>query len=430
MNNLPLKIAFISEHASPLACLGGVDTGGQNVYVAQLAKHLADQGHIIDIYTRREDNRAQTVVEWVPNVRVIHVLAGPSRIIPKEEILTIMPEFARWMQNFISREKLNYDLVHANFFMSGLVAMKLKLKMRIPFVITFHALGHVRRLHQKEKDLFPEERLAIETVLCKEADQIIAECPQDREDLMEFYQADPDKIAIVPCGFSLAEFYPISKNIARKMLQIKPDEKVLLQLGRMVPRKGIDNVIRSIASLSKKSAEKVRLLIVGGDQDNMTESSCPEFKRLSDLATSLRVADKVHFAGKKNREYLKFYYAAADVFITTPWYEPFGITPLEAMACGTPVIGSNVGGIKYSVVNGITGALVPPKDAIALARKIDELMADDSVLSEMGQNALKHVNANFTWKKVAEEIELVYKVALRQTANPFALKNTTRIKAA
>jgi D-inositol-3-phosphate glycosyltransferase len=429
MNNQPKKIAFISEHASPLAHLGGVDTGGQNVYVAQLAKHLADQGHTVDLYTRREDNAIEKVVEWVPNIRVVHIKAGPAKVIPKEELLPFMPEFEQQMQAFINAEKLQYDLIHANFFMSGLIAMNLKEKMGIPFVITFHALGHIRRLHQKEEDKFPAERLVIEMKICKEADRIIAECPQDRDDLIEHYQAAPEKIAIVPCGFSQAEFYPINKQIARKILRINPDEKILLQLGRMVQRKGIDNVIRSVAAL-KKNADNVKVLIVGGNEDNMQDSNCPEYRRLSALAKSLGIEDQVQFAGKKNREHLKFYYAAADVFITTPWYEPFGITPLEAMACGTPVIGSNVGGIKYSVVDGVTGALVPPNDASALAEKVDEIINNESILNKMGQNALKHVNANFTWKKVATQVETVYNTVLRQTAHPFAKKTLTRIEAA
>lgn len=430
MNNHSKKIAFISEHASPLAHLGGVDTGGQNVYVAQLAKHLADQGHTIDIYTRKEDSTIENVVEWMPNIRVVHIQAGPVKSVPKEELLAYMPEFDERMQCLINDEKLHYDLIHANFFMSGLIAMNLKLKMGIPFVVTFHALGHVRRIHQKEKDKFPEERLDIETLICKEADQIIAECPQDREDLIEYYHANPKKIAIVPCGFSQTEFYPVNKNIARKLLRIDPNEKIVLQLGRMVQRKGIDNVIRSVAALKKRNSQNVKVLIVGGNEENMSESLCPEYRRLSDLAASLGIADRVQFVGKKGREHLKFYYAAADLFVTTPWYEPFGITPLEAMACGTPVIGSNVGGIKYSVIDGVTGALIPPDNPRALASKINELVGNELVLNQMGQNGIRHVNENFTWKKVAMDIETVYKAVLRKTAHPFTRKNVTRTEAA
>jgi len=428
MNNPIKKIAFISEHASPLAVLGGVDTGGQNVYVAQLARHLADEGHVIDIYTRREDNTIATVVDWMPNIRVINVLAGPPKVVPKEELLAFMPEFEQQMIAFIDNEKLQYDLIHANFFMSGLVAANLKCKLGVPFVITFHALGHIRRLYQKEEDKFPAERMAIETMICREADRIIAECPQDRDDLTEYYEADPEKISIVPCGFSQAEFHPVKKEIARKILRIEPGEKILLQLGRMVPRKGIDNVIRALAGL--KNTGNVKVLIVGGNREHMEESNCPEYKRLFELAKSFGVAGQVQFAGKKRREHLKLYYAAADIFITTPWYEPFGITPLEAMACGTPVIGSNVGGIKYSIADGVTGALVPPNDHTALAEKVEQLIGDEALLNQMGQNAVKHVNANFTWKKVAKEIAAVYKLVLRQIANPFGGKGIARIEAA
>jgi D-inositol-3-phosphate glycosyltransferase len=423
MNNQPKRIAFISEHASPLADLGGVDTGGQNVYVAQLAKHLAALGHTVDIYTRKESNAIKTVVDWLPQIRVIHVKAGPVSIIAKEEILQYMAEFEDQMHAFIKSEKLHYDLIHANFFMSGLVGLGLKKAFDIPLVMTFHALGQVRRIHQQEEDKFPIERLAIENLICEEADQIIAECPQDRDDLIVHYKADPAKIVIVPCGFSKAEFYPINKVLARKMLGLDPTEKVILQLGRMVPRKGIDNVIRSLAELKNKTSDKVNLLVVGGDKEDMKESVCPEYNRLLNLTQSLGVADAVTFTGKKTRENLKFYYAAADVFITTPWYEPFGITPLEAMACGTPVIGANVGGIKYSVIDGVTGALVPPNDPAALADKLGEIIYDERLLAAYRQNAVIHVNSNFTWKKVALQMNTAYNSVIGAPSTRFMRNN-------
>lgn len=417
MNEQAKRIAFISEHASPLAHLGGVDTGGQNVYVAQLAKHLADEGHTVDIYTRRESADIDTVVEWLPNIRVVHIQAGPASILPKEELLPYMNEFEQRMEAFIIGQKLRYHLVHANFFMSGLVAHGIKKLLGIPFAITFHALGHIRRIHQKEEDKFPVERLKIEEMICREADHIIAECPQDRDDLIDHYHADPQKITVVPCGFSHAEFYPINKNVARKVLRIAPGEKILLQLGRMVPRKGIDNVIRSLAQLKQRGAENIKLLIVGGSKEDMKTSACPEYRRLLTLAQELNVADQVSFVGRRTRDNLKFYYAAADVFITTPWYEPFGITPLEAMACGTPVIGANVGGIKYSVIDGVTGALVPPNDPLALATKVEEVITDDDKLRWYQQNALKHVNANFTWKRVAAQMEQVYNIVSKNNTD-------------
>jgi D-inositol-3-phosphate glycosyltransferase len=405
MSKHKTRIAMISEHASPLASLGSVDTGGQNVYVAQLAKYLASQGYVVDVYTRRDDIEIDEIVNWIPGVRVIHINAGPKANIIKEEMLQYMPEFKSNMLQFIISRHLHYALVHANFFMSALVAMGIKEELDIPFVVTFHALGHVRRLHQAGNDKFPVERLTIEKAAVDEAAGIIAECPQDRDDLIEYYGADEQKITIIPCGFSDAEFYPIKKEVARRLTRLPQHDHILLQLGRMVPRKGIDNVIKALAYLPE-SAKHYRLVIVGGEKEL---EKCDEYKRLMEIAMKYGVEQMVKFIGPRDRDLLKYYYAAADVFITTPWYEPFGITPLEAMACGTPVIGSNVGGVKYSVADNITGALVPPNDPQALAQKLFELINDQNKLQQMGQNAIEHVNTNFTWKKVAEQVGALYR---------------------
>jgi D-inositol-3-phosphate glycosyltransferase len=408
MKYQPKRIAFISEHASPMANLGGVDTGGQNVYVAQLAIHLAAQGYLVDVFTRRENAGIAEVVNWAPGVRVIHVTAGPAEIIIKEDILQYMDDFKDNMVAFIINQQLHYALVHANFFMSAQVAMGVKKELDIPFVVTFHALGHVRRIHQAEKDKFPEERLTIEEQAVKQADYIIAECPQDKDDLINYYSAPKNKITIIPCGFSSTEFYPMDKAVARKIAGLPLKEHIILQLGRMVPRKGVDNVIRALGKL-KGTNKPVRLVIVGGECEELIEDTCPEYARLMNIAREYNIEASVTFAGRKNRDQLKFYYNAADVFITTPWYEPFGITPLEAMACGTPVIGSNVGGIKYSVAEGETGLLVPAEDPEALAEKIAQLVNNEDELKRMSRNSIKRVNTYFTWARVAQQVEALYK---------------------
>jgi len=402
------KIAFISEHASPLASLGGVDSGGQNVYVAELAKHLASAGHPVDIYTRWDDPKLPKVIDWENNIRVIHVKAGPVTLLPKEELLQYMPDFKEDMIDFITTEKINYNLIHANFFMSGLVAMWLKEALNIPFVITFHALGYVRQIYQGKSDHFPPERIKIEREIVQNADAVIAECPQDKSDLIEYYNTPVDKITIIPCGFSLKEFYPISTDIARALVGLHGEEKILLQLGRMVPRKGVDNVVRSLGRL-KNSGVPYRLVIVGGETDDPNPMACPEIARLQKIARAEGVEDKVTFVGRKNREMLKYYYNAADIFISTPWYEPFGITPLESMACGTPVIGANVGGIKYSVVDGETGFLVPPNDPDALAEKVNLLISNPDLQQQMKKAAIQRVKENFTWQKVAVLVADLYK---------------------
>ena len=422
-------IAFISEHASPLATLGGVDTGGQNVYVAQVAKYLVRKGYMVDVFTRWEDTKTPPVIDWLPGVRVIHIKAGPVEIISKENILGYMPEFTQNMLEFIKTTGADYGLIHAHFFMSGLVAANLKAALNIPFAITFHALGHVRRIHQGNSDLFPAERLQIEEDIVQQADYIIAECPQDRDDLINHYSAPSYKIVIIPCGFSHQEFYPIDKQLARKTLKLDADKHIILQLGRMVPRKGVDNVIKSLKYINDKSA--IQLVIVGGENEIPNPTQSPELSRLQIIAAEHGVETSIKFVGRKSREQLKFYYAAADIFISTPWYEPFGITPLEAMACGTPVIGSNVGGIKYTVVDGETGALIPPENPVALAAKIEELIGNPSYLSQLGQNALRRVNNYFTWLHVAEKLSTLYVKMMVKKQRATGQENTeTKIIAA
>ncbi len=401
------KIAFISEHASPLATLGGVDSGGQNVYVAELPKQLVKLGYNVDVYTRKENDAIDEIINWLPGIRVIHVKAGPEKHVPKEELLSMMDEFAQNMLSFIRRSHLNYELVHANFFMSALVASKVKKELGIPYVVTFHALGLVRKKHQKDMDKFPPERIEIERRIINEADHVIAECPQDKEDMIQLYSARPGKISIVPCGFSAKEFYPVDKTCARRILNFSKDEKIILQLGRMVPRKGVDNVIKALGELKRKN-QSMRLVVVGGEDDRPDPLLCPEIARLQKIAMEEGVASSVVFTGRKQRDVLKFYYAAADLFITTPWYEPFGITPLEAMACGTVVIGSNVGGIKFTVEDGVTGFLVPPHDPSALAQKIETLIGDEKLLATMHHNSLKRVNKYFTWRGVAASCHQLY----------------------
>ncbi|MCJ0743405.1 glycosyltransferase [Pedobacter montanisoli] len=422
------KIAFISEHASPLASLGGTDSGGQNVYVAELAKQLAQKGYDIDIFTRREDAETEQIIRLCKDVRVILVDAGPAEIIPKEDIFPYMPQFRAQMESFIEQEGIQYQLIHANFWMSGLVAMELKQRMEIPFVITFHALGYIRKIFQKENDRFPDERVDIEKEIIKHADAIIAECPQDKEDLIKLYGAEESKVPIIACGFNPADFYPIHKQTARALLNIGDDEKVILQLGRIVPRKGIDNVIKALSKLNL-AQKAYKLIVVGGEKEE--KQGYQEIDRLKDLVSNLQLEKYVNFVGRKQRDLLKYYYSAADVFVTTPWYEPFGITPLEAMSCGTPVIGANVGGIKYSVLDGKTGFLVPPSDPYALANKIRVLFDQPELAKKMGDFAQKYVR-KFKWCHIADQVNHLYKNVLHEklVENPLGPLKAAFIEAA
>jgi D-inositol-3-phosphate glycosyltransferase len=401
----PLRIALISEHASPLAVQGGVDAGGQNTYVAHVARSLAKLGHHVDVLTRRDDPALPAAVDLRPGVRVLHIPAGPPRFVPKEQLLPHMPAFTRAARQLLAHS-VPYDVVHANFFMSGLVGLRLKASFGLPLVMTFHALGHVRREHQGPCDGFPPERIAIEERIVRGADRVVAECPQDRLDLLRLYGADDRRIVTVPCGVDLKEFAPVERALARRRLGLAPDDFVVLQLGRLVPRKGVDNVVQAVAQL--RHIPKLKLLIVGGDAAEPDEALTPEIGRLRALAREGGVADRVIFTGQRRREQLPECYCAADVFVTTPWYEPFGITPLEAMACGVPVIGAAVGGIKFSVADGVTGFHVPPRDPAALAARIEQLHAQPALARALGRAGIRRVRALFTWDRVAGELAEVY----------------------
>lgn len=402
-----LRVAFISDHASPLALPGSVDCGGQNVYVAHLACQLAAMGAAVDVFTRRDSPAQLQLHRWQDNIRVIHVPAGPPRRVRKENMLPYMDKFARFMAGFARNQPASYDIMHANFFMSGLVAQHVRRTLGIPFVITFHALGRVRRLCQGEADGFPDQRIAIEDALMQDADRIIAECPQDCDDMLALYGTERSRIEIVPCGFDPGLLWPV-RGEARRHLGLDEREFIVLQLGRMVPRKGIDTVIEALAVLASRYRIHARLLVVGGDAPPDGVADSAELRRLVALARQLGVLRQVSFTGPRNGDALRYHYSAADVFVTTPWYEPFGITPVEAMACATPVIGAAVGGIKHTVVDGRTGYLIPPRDPEALAGRLAHLHDNPAHARELGQAGWQRAHDAYTWRSVAERILAIY----------------------
>jgi glycosyltransferase involved in cell wall biosynthesis len=348
---------------------------------------------------------------------VVNVPAGPAHHVPKEQLMPYVQEFARFTTRFATRlarqQQAGYDIVHANFFMSGMVAQHLKQALGIPFVITFHALGQVRRIAQGVADAFPPSRVRVETLLMQQADRIIAECAQDRLDMEQLYGASPARIAVAPCGFDPAELWPQDQREARSLLGLAPEKFTVLQLGRMVPRKGVDTVIQATALLRSHHGIDAELLVVGGDVHAGGRDG-PEMARLRTLAERLGILEHVRFVGQKARAELRTWYSAADVFVTTPWYEPFGITPVEAMACARPVVGSEVGGIKSTVVDGSTGFLVPSRDPQAVADRLATLQRNPMLARTMGDAGLRRAYRHYTWRSVARQVAAVYAAVLAE----------------
>jgi D-inositol-3-phosphate glycosyltransferase len=410
MHTATTNIAMISEHASPLAVTGGVDAGGQNIYVAHTARHLAELGYAVDVFTRRDTEDLPDVVDWVPGIRVFHVRAGPAAFVRKESLLPYMAQFARAVideARAAGDRGVPYAICHAHFFMSGLVARRLKQALGIPYVVTFHALGRVRLLHQTN-DEFPAHRCILEQMVIDTADAIVAECPQDQMDLQRHYRTPTSRMRVIPCGFDPDELQPVDRAKARERLGLPADRPIVLQLGRMVPRKGVDTVIRALGILERRHALRPLLLIVGGESPTPDPALTPEIGRLQRIAAEERVAADVQFVGQRARSELRYFYSAADVFVTMPWYEPFGITPVEAMACGIPVIGSRVGGIQYSVEDGRTGFLVEARNADALARRLAHVFSNPSIPRLLGKRALRRAWERFTWRDVARALAELY----------------------
>jgi len=407
------KVAFISEHASPAALLGGVDAGGQNVYVDEISRNLGAMGISVDIFTRLDSPESPGVRNWSKGVRIINVPAGPKQHVFRDDLWTLMPEFTRNMLDFIKRNNIRYDLIHSNFWMSGWAATKLKHRANIPMIHIFHAMGKTKRKHQGDMDTSPTERITIEQLVASEADYLIAQCPSEKLELTEDYGVDPAKVVIIPSAVNIERFRPIGKEAARTLIGLDWRGPVIGYVGRIIPRKDVRNIVLALHKvITNRPDLNPLLMLVGGETREPDPKATPEIRVLQSMILELGLQDRVIFIGKRQPDELYAYYSAADLIVTTPWYEPFGLTPLEAMACGRPVIGSNVGGIAFTVSDGETGYLVPPKSPETLAARIIELLDKDDLRERMGSNARHRVVKLFTWERAAELTAQLYVKAL------------------
>jgi len=402
-----VKIAMVSEHASPLATLGGVDAGGQNVHVASLALSLAKLGSTVTVYTRRDDPKLPARVRMAPNVTVVHVDAGPARPIPKDAIYPHVGTFAARLREAWARSRP--DVVHSHFWMSGLAALAAAKPLGIPVAHTFHALGIEKRRHQREADTSPAARVREEKRIVRGADRIVATASAEVFELLRM-GANPRALKIVPCGADLDHFTPDGPRETRR-----EDRMRIVTLSRLVPRKGIAEVIEALVEVPR-----AELIVAGGGEapDLVTD---PEAERLSALARRLGVARRVYLRGRVARADVPALLRSADVVVCTPWYEPFGIVPLEAMACGVPVIVSSVGGLVDTVVDGITGLHVPPRAPRVLAQALNALADDPARRAMLGKLGAERVRARYSWSRIAVETLEVYRGLVARAAEPVAL---------
>jgi D-inositol-3-phosphate glycosyltransferase len=387
-----MRIAMISEHASPLAALGGEDAGGQNTHVADLATALAAQGHEVRVYTRRDSVELPAVVEMDAGVSVVHVPAGPPEPIPKDGLLPYMGEFGRWLGAQWGAGWAP-EVAHAHFWMSGLAAVTAGRATGVPVVLTYHALGTVKRRHQGAADTSPPRRIAYERALGLGVDRVVAQCQDEVRELIRM-GVPRTRLAVVPSGVNAERFRPDGPVAPRTAAPR------VLTVGRMVERKGFQDVIAAM-----RFVPGAECVVVGGSPDGRDD---PQVHRLEAAARRAGVADRVRVAGAVPRTDMPQWYRSADVVAAAPWYEPFGLTPLEAMACGVPVVGTAVGGLTDTIVDGHTGELVPPRDPRALGLTLRTLLADPVRRLAYGSAALDRARQCYSWDRAADQLVAVY----------------------
>jgi len=396
------RIAVISAHTCPLAKLGWPETGGMNVYVRELSRELGARGYPVDIFTRRADASSPDVVSSSENVRVVHLRAGPPETTGKGELYRYLGDFERELLSFQQAEGTEYDLIHSHYWLSGLVGLSLRERWNVPLVAMFHTLAEAKKLApvaQRE----PPGRIEGERQVARQADRIICATEHEKRILEDIYEADPSRVCVVPCGVDLDLFKPSDKETARAALSLN-GKRMVLFVGRIEPLKGVDILLAAAAQL--KAESDFQVFIVGGDG-----TANDEIKRLQWLTADLGITPRVSFLGSVDHDRLPLFYNAADLCVVPSYYESFGLVALEAMACGTPVVASRVGGLTTTVRDGETGYLIPWHYPQPFAERMALLLSDEELRQSFGRTAREAVKG-FGWSNIADAVESIYRELL------------------
>ncbi len=412
-----MRVAMLSYHTCPLATLGGKDTGGMNVYVKELTRKLGRLGVHVDVFTRSQD-------EHVPHVlhdlgygnRVVHIPAGPEVPLVKPELAAHIPKFVEGILTFAEKKGISYDLIHSHYWMSGIAARDLQSAWNIPIVHMFHTLGLMKqRIARAPHEAEGDYRIQGEYEVLRLVNRIIAATPAEMAQLQWLYETDKKKISIIPPGVDISHFYPIPIDEAKEFIGVPTQDRMMLFVGRIEPLKGVDTLIEAISIIRQKGTLDrhccLCVSIIGGEPNADSTSMTDEMARLQLLCDQQGLGDLVTFLGRRGQETLPYYYSAADVVVMPSHYESFGMVALEAMACGTPVIATQVGGLAFLVQDGITGFHIPVDDPAALAERLVTLLDDSILRARMSQQAAE-IAQKYAWENIAKSVNIVYKDVL------------------
>ena len=398
-HRLPSRVAMLSLHTSPLAQLGGRDTGGMNVYVREVAAELGELGIAVDVFTRRSDPDTPRVEEFAPGARLIQIDAGPPRRIEKEEMIGLPRQFAEGVMTFCDVEELTCDLIHSHYWLSAEAGEPIADRWGVPHVAMFHTLGD-GKLRARASEEEPEERLESERRIVHRLDRIVAATRHEQQLLRQIYRVPAERITVIPLGVNLDRFAPGDRATARETLGIGEEERILLAIGRIQPLKGLDILIRSLAEVTDR--KDISLWIIGGD-----DRAEDEIARLRALAEEVGVASMVRFVGPVEHEALPDYYNAADIVVMPSFYESFGLVAVEAMASGVPVVASRVGGLSSTVSDGRTGYLIPWRCPEPFAEKIELLLRNEQLRSSLGSAAVDRMQM-YSWPEISRQLCALY----------------------
>ncbi len=406
-------IALISVHGDPAVEIGKEEAGGQNVYVRHVGEALAHQGWHVDMFTRSASAQQPKIVEHGPHCRTIRLIAGPDEFVPRDEIFGYASTFVEEFLKFQQKSGIKYSLVHTNYWISSWVGMELKKHQPLKQVHTYHSLGAVKYKSVTTVPMIASTRLAVEKTLLETADRVVATSPQEKEHMRSLVSTKGN-VDIIPCGTDIRRFGAINKQKARSVLGIDPDALVVFYVGRFDPRKGIETLVRAVGQSHLRGNKNLKLVIGGGSRPGQSDGK--ERDRIEKIVGELGMSDITSFPGRLGDDILPAYYAAADVCVVPSHYEPFGLVAIEAMASGTPVVASDVGGLQFTVVPEETGLLAPAQDEAAFAAAIDRIISNPDWRNQLGKQARVRVEEKFSWDGVAYQLSDLYTKLLKEPA--------------